>query len=67
MDVVKNLKEKVDYIYEWTNKGDLKKRKQVSEDEENSEKNNSDEDSCKRKLIKRKILNLIIIMANLIA
>ena len=52
LDVVKNLKEKMDYIYDWTTKGDLKKRKQLSEEEEveeESEKCDSEVASDKKK------------------
>ena len=56
-DVIKNLNEKMDYIYDWTTKGDLKKRKQApeeEEEEEESEKPESEEVSENKKKKKKK-------------
>ena len=56
-DVIKNLNEKMDYIYDWTTKGDLKKRKQApeeEEEEEESEKPESEEVSENKRKKKKK-------------
>jgi serine/threonine protein kinase len=41
IDVIRKLKEKMDYIYDWTTKADLQKRKEISKQEEDDEKTNT--------------------------
>ena len=41
IDVIRKLKEKLDYIYDWTTKSDLQKRKEISNMEEDDEKTNT--------------------------
>ena len=41
IDVIRRLKEKMDYIYDWTTKADLQKRKETSKNEEDEENTNA--------------------------
>jgi hypothetical protein len=50
LDVVKGLKEKMDYIYDWTTKEDLQNRKEIKKKENNSEKeSNGNKDNKNKK------------------
>ena len=41
IDVIRNLREKMDYIYDWTTKADLQKRKESPKKDEDDEKTNT--------------------------
>ena len=49
LDVIKGLKEKMDYIYDWTTKDDLQKRKEIKKKDNNSEKESNGNKDNKNK------------------